>query len=443
VSCRTLVLDTLLAATFALCAAGPSGALEFVRGHFYTTNYFERTIFEYDETGAIVDSLAVSADDADDLKGLAFGADGLLYVAAVVDRGFEVLVLDEDGVIHERYPGAVYVRGNLSFGKLVMDDRYLYVAGQNWLTRFELGDPGSATAIFSDNQIYDVDVLPGGNLLVLSAYRIHEITPDGTPIRQLGPSFPNQLTDARGLEYDDVTGRLFVTHLGHSGFFYRLMELDFATGALLDDTAFTYADDLFVTLSGDLLVGSRLETPRFYDQDLQQVGALEGPPRMFVTQYTLEDPTLEIAIDIKPGAFPNFLDALQGGAIPVAILGSESFDVFDVDLDSLTLGPDAAPREPTEKWKGVKAGPTDVNGDEWPDLLVAFQTAETGIALGDSEACVEGETLEGTPLRGCDAIQTLPDKACGLGFELTLLLPPVMALRRSARRRPRSPRRLR
>lgn len=432
---RSLALAALLATAFALGVAWPAAAFEFVTGHFYTTNYFERTILQYDESGALVDSLTVSADDADGLKGIAFGEDRLLYVTAVVDRGFEVLVLDEDGVIQERYPAAVYVQGNLSFGKLAMDDRYLYVAGQNWLTRFALGDPGSATAIFSDNQIYDVDVLPSGNLLVLSAYSLHEITPDGTFIRRFGPTFPHLLVDARGLEYDDVSGRLFVTHLGHSGFFHRLMQLDFATGALIDDTSFTYADDLFVTMSGDLLVGSRLETPRFYGQDLQHVGGLEGPPRMFVTQYTLEDPTLEIAIDIKPGAVPNFVDALQGGAIPVAILGSESFEVVDVDLDSLVLGPDAAPREHTEDWKGLKAGPTDVNGDEWPDLLVAFRTAETGIALGDTEACVEGQTLDGTPLRGCDAIQTLPDKACGLGFEVALLLPPIAALRRFARRR--------
>jgi hypothetical protein len=38
--------------------------------------------------------------------------------------------------------------------------------------------------------------------------------------------------------------------------------------------------------------------------------------------------------------------------------------------------------------------------------------------------------LDGTPISGCDALTTVP--ACGLGFEVLLILWPVFALRRSA-----------
>jgi hypothetical protein len=49
-----------------------------------------------------------------------------------------------------------------------------------------------------------------------------------------------------------------------------------------------------------------------------------------------------------------------------------------------------------------------VNGDELPDLVGFFRVSETGIAEGDTEACLAGALLDGLEFEACDAIDTSP-----------------------------------
>ncbi len=172
---------------------------------------------------------------------------------------------------------------------------------------------------------------------------------------------------------------------------------------------------------------------------------------------------VKIEIDVKPGRDPGVIHPMSRGVIPVAILGSEGFDVADVDVATLAFGPsEAAPLgrvcEERRSWRphgrhgrdpesardrgdhrrGRRGTDDEGNGDEDDadesqgedderdgdeedgdeeddcfatprfadvnrdgirDLLSHYRTREMGIAIGDTEACVTGELLDGTRSR--------------------------------------------
>lgn len=279
----------LSAALLVVLSTATQAAITFTPGHYYSANYFSRNIVEYNSAGSVVGSITIPEASADEIRGLAFGPDGLLYATAVRDSGFAVLALNSSGAIQRAYPMSVYAAGNISYGKIAIDAQHIYVAAGNQLTRFDVNDPASGTSMYTNNQVFDVEILPNDNLLVASAYEVNEITRTGTFVRSIEPQ-RGLYTDVRGIEYDPATDNLFVTHLGHSGFFFRIMRIDASSSVLEEDVEFHYAGDLFLTDSGNLIVGSRSQPPRIYTQDLDAVGTLGSAQQMFVTQYVVPEP---------------------------------------------------------------------------------------------------------------------------------------------------------
>jgi len=115
-------------------------------------------------------------------------------------------------------------------------------------------------------------------------------------------------------------------------------------------------------------------------------------------------PALDVGIDIKPGSDPNSINLSTEGVIPVAILGSDIFDVAEIDVATLAFGPGGAAPDHSH-------GPhfDDVDADGFTDLMAHYRTEEAGIAFGHGAACLYGETLQGTTFNACDAVRTVPD----------------------------------
>jgi hypothetical protein len=111
---------------------------------------------------------------------------------------------------------------------------------------------------------------------------------------------------------------------------------------------------------------------------------------------------IDVSIDIKPGSDPNSINPFSRGLIPVAVVTTDDFDALTVDAESVLFGPDEAEK------RHKQAHVEDVDGDGYLDLLLHFRTQDTGIAPGDTEACLIGQSYDGVPIMGCDSVRTVP-----------------------------------
>jgi hypothetical protein len=117
-------------------------------------------------------------------------------------------------------------------------------------------------------------------------------------------------------------------------------------------------------------------------------------------RWTAEAAAIAVDIDVKPGDASNRLNPFAQGVVRVALLGAEGVDAADIDVASLGFGPNGA--------AALRSRIADVNRDGHADLVTFHRVPDTGIALGDAEACLTGQTLDGTELGGCDAVSTVP-----------------------------------
>lgn len=110
---------------------------------------------------------------------------------------------------------------------------------------------------------------------------------------------------------------------------------------------------------------------------------------------------LDVTIDIKPGSAPNSINPRSQGKIPVAILSDASFDATTVVLSSVHFG--ATGNEAAVVMSALE----DVNHDGRMDMVMHFDTQQTGIACGATSATLTGSTSSGQEFKGVDSVATV------------------------------------
>ncbi|MHC4086248.1 MAG: DPP IV N-terminal domain-containing protein [Planctomycetota bacterium] len=147
------------------------------------------------------------------------------------------------------------------------------------------------------------------------------------------------------------------------------------------------------------------------------VNITNSPEDEYMVAITTPEPTIEAAvdIDIKPGSCPNPLNVKSKGVLPVAILGSEDFDVHSVDVASIRLAGVAPIRSSYEDVTTLFSDSNECEcstegPDGYLDLTIKFETQKIVEALGevdhDDELVLEltGVLSDETPIEESDCV---------------------------------------
>jgi hypothetical protein len=124
------------------------------------------------------------------------------------------------------------------------------------------------------------------------------------------------------------------------------------------------------------------------------------------------DEPIDVDVDIKPDSDPNSINLCSNGAVPVAILGSETFDVMDINTESLRFA-DAAVKVVGKKDQHTLCSYEDVNDDTYIDLVCHFVTMDIAGIGGESlSATVKGKLLgepPATEIIGSNSVNIVKD----------------------------------
>jgi DNA-binding beta-propeller fold protein YncE len=114
---------------------------------------------------------------------------------------------------------------------------------------------------------------------------------------------------------------------------------------------------------------------------------------------------LPVDIDIKPGGYPKSINLGEHGLLPIAILGSEDFDVGDIDSATVEIGGITLAERGSAKAPKLAFSFEDVNSDGYLDIMTFFEVqtlviegilTETTTELVINASLTDGRLIEGT-----------------------------------------------
>ncbi|MCH7644377.1 MAG: SMP-30/gluconolactonase/LRE family protein [Myxococcales bacterium] len=215
-----------------------------------------------------------------------------------------------------------------------------------------------------------------------------------------GPATSTSLWEPYGV-VPDAAGNLYIADTHN----HRIRRVDAISGII---TTFAGSGGSGFSGDGGEATTASLSIPVGVALDVAGNLLIADPRTDRIRQVADAIITIAVDIDIKPGDSSNAVAPATQSVIPVAILGSESFDVSEVDGTTLNFATGMATPVHDLDDPGVFADHLDdVNGDGFTDLISHYRIEDTGIQPEDREACLTGETLDGTPFEGCDAILTI------------------------------------
>ena len=366
-------------------------------------------VLRYDGvTGIFIDKFVTAGSGGlSSPVGMAIGSDGNLYVTSHNQEGSLVLRYNgQTGSFIDIFCSPI--RNTAPYAGLIFGpDENLYAATESYFNAYRFdGQTGAFIDEFlhGGNNIASVGMTFGidGDFYVSNAKnksidRYNGAT--GMFIDEFVPQASNGgLVNPFGLTFGP-DGNLYVCSFFGTG--KGIFRYNGVTGEFIDEFVTAGSGGLKAAINlafgpdGNLYVCSfnTSEVLRYNGQtgDFIDVFASGGGLNRAADLVFVSEPVIPINVDIKPGSCPNPFNVKSKGVLPVAILGTEEFDVSAIDAASIFLNGVPAIRSSYEDVGGPVANPNECEcttdaGDGFGDLVLKFYTQQIVETLGEVNA---------------------------------------------------------